>query len=366
MTALSPATATEAPAPVHGGLVHDELRALRIEDDDVLDFSVNVNPYGPCAEVRRAVAGARIDRYPDPAATPARLRIAEWLGVSQNAVLVANGAVDVFWTAARVLLRPGDTVLVAEPAFSEMRNAALAAGARIVECRSGPDTDFAFDEERFARLLRSERPRLAYVATPSNPSGALVSAAALHRLSTISTTTQLVADVSFASLSTRPDDAISASDGVLWVRSLTKELSVPGARVGFAVGPPSSIAAMHQARPPWSVNAIAEAVAIAATTSAVRDFVASSRARLLDDRARLEVGLRRFGLSVHPSETAYVLADLGARDTGSRLRRALLERHRVLVRDAASFGLPHHVRIAARPGPDADRLFFALEKELRT
>jgi histidinol-phosphate/aromatic aminotransferase/cobyric acid decarboxylase-like protein len=357
--------ARDTPPPAHGGLVHDELRALGLADDDVVDFSVNVNPYGPCAEVRRAVAGARIDRYPDPSATRARLRIAEWLGVPADAVLVANGAVDVFWTAARALLRPGDRVLVAEPAFSEMRSAALTAGARVVECRSGPDTDFAFDEERFASLLRTERPRLAYVATPGNPSGALVPPSTLRRLSTVNQTTQMVADVSFASLSTGSDDAVSASDGVLWVRSLTKELSVPGVRVGFAVGPPSSIAALHAARPPWSVNAVAEAVAVAATTTAVRRFVAASRTRLLDDRARLEAGLKRLDVRVHPSETAYVLADLGVGDTGSRLRRVLLERHRLLVRDAASFGLPHHLRVAARSRPDTDRLLHALGKELR-
>ena len=349
----------------HGGLLHDELRALGLGEDDVLDFSVNVNPYGPCPEVRRAVTSARIERYPDPAATPARLRIAEWLGVPADAVLVANGAADVFWTAARAWLRPGDAVLIAEPAFSEMRAAALRAGARIVECRSTPDTDFAFDERHFASLLHAERPRIAYVAIPANPSGTVVSLALVRRLAAANPTTHMVADVSFMSVSSRPDDDVSASDGVLWVRSLTKELSVPGARVGFAVGSPSSIAALHEARPPWSVNAVAEAVAIAATTAPVRDFVAASRARLLDDRARLEAGLRRLDLRVHPSETTYVLADLGPRRTGARLRRVLLERHRVLVRDAASFGLPHHVRIAARSAPDTDRLLVALEKELR-
>jgi histidinol-phosphate/aromatic aminotransferase/cobyric acid decarboxylase-like protein len=352
-------------APAHGGLVHAELRALGLDDDDVLDFSVNVNPYGPCPEVRRAVAEARIDRYPDPTAARARSCIAEWLGVTADDVLVANGAVEVLWTAARAFLRPSDTVLVAEPAFSEMRSAALQAGARVVECRSGPDTDFALDEERFGHLVRRERPRLAYVATPGNPSGALVSAGVLRRLATIDPTMQLVVDISFASLSTLPDDLVSAADGVLWVRSLTKELSVPGARVGFAVGPASTVAVLHDARPPWSVNAVAEAVAIAATTTAVRDFVAASRARLFDDRARLEDGLMRLGLRVHRSETTYVLADLGAGDTGARLRHALLRRHRLLVRDCASFGLPHHARFAARSRPDTDRLLLALEKELR-
>lgn len=353
-----------AAAPAHGGLVHDELRALALDEDRILDFSVNVNPYGPCPEIRSAISGARIDRYPDPSATRARLRVAEWLGVSAETVLIANGATDVFWTLARAALRDGDTALVAEPAFSEMRTAAAHAGARIVECRSDAHTDFAFDEARFTVALRAERPRLAYVATPANPSGTLVPGPALCRLAAENPTTLVVADVSFASLSSRPEDGRASSEGVLWVHSLTKELSVPGVRAGFAVGPAAWIDRLHRARPPWSVNAVAEAVTVTAPAPAVRAFVEASRARLLGERAYLEAGLRALDLRVHPSETTYVLVDLGPRRTGAGLRRALLERHGVLVRDAASFGLPHHVRIAARSPADVDRLLGAIKKEL--
>jgi len=48
----------------------------------------------------------------------------------------------------------------------------------------------------------------------------------------------------------------------------------------------------------------------------------------------------------------------------ARLRIALLARHRILVRDCASFGMPGHVRLAARPAADRDRLLAALREEL--
>jgi len=47
-----------------------------------------------------------------------------------------------------------------------------------------------------------------------------------------------------------------------------------------------------------------------------------------------------------------------------RLRQALLSRHRILVRDCASFGLPGHVRLAARSATDRARLLAALQEEL--
>ena len=171
--------------------------------------------------------------------------------------------------------------------------------------------------------------------------------------------------MSFASLGAGHDDtSIHRAERVAWVRSLTKDLALPGLRVGFAVLPHARATALAAERPPWSVNALAEAAAIAATSPEAQAFVAASRARLLDDRACLDAGLRGLGLRVHPSETIFTLADLGAPREATTLRASLLARHAVLVRDATSFGLSHHVRIAARPAPELARLLRALAAEL--
>ncbi|HEX3596014.1 MAG TPA: aminotransferase class I/II-fold pyridoxal phosphate-dependent enzyme, partial [Polyangiaceae bacterium] len=82
-------------------------------------------------------------------------------------------------------------------------------------------------------------------------------------------------------------------------------------------------------------------------------------------RRRLDAELRALGLRVHPSEAPFVLAALGPGRTAGGLRRALLERHGILLRDAASFGLPNHVRVAARPPEELHRLTVSLKEELR-
>jgi hypothetical protein len=42
----------------------------------------------------------------------------------------------------------------------------------------------------------------------------------------------------------------------------------------------------------------------------------------------------------------------------------LLTRHRILVRDATSFGLSRHIRVAARSAQEHERLRVALAREL--
>src|SRR5436190_6237589 len=112
----------------HGGVDVDELRGLGLAPADVLDFSVNVNPYGPSAAIVRAVRAAAIDRYPDPTARAARQALARACAVDVAEIIVGNGAADLLWTVARVLLRPGTTALVVEPTFSEFGEAASIAG----------------------------------------------------------------------------------------------------------------------------------------------------------------------------------------------------------------------------------------------
>jgi histidinol-phosphate/aromatic aminotransferase/cobyric acid decarboxylase-like protein len=356
----------EGPAAMtHGGLLADELARLGLGHEDVLDVSVNVNPYGSFPPVIAAIRAASVERYPDPTATPARAALARWLDLPRDQVVVGNGAVDLLWSLARCLVRPGDVVLVVEPAFSELRTAAMNAGARIVEHRLRPEDDFALDSAALDAAVRALKPRLLYLSTPGNPTGRTTPIELLVRLADDHPETTFVVDLSFSSLSEgHRDDVVHASGRIVWLRSLTKDLALAGLRVGFAVVPRQIAALIESSRPPWSVNALAQAAVSAATTAEARAFVAESRIRLFADRAALELGLQRLGLRTHPSETIYSLVDLGPKRQATALRDGLLARHAILIRDATSFGLPHHVRVCARPLAQSTRLIHALAQEL--
>ena len=353
-------------APAHGGLVDDELAALGLRADEVLDLSVNVNPYGPCAGVRSALAAAPIDRYPDPHATLARRAFAERERITCDRVGLGNGAADLMWTLARACLRPGDRVLVVEPAFSEMRAAAMRAGATIVEHRLLPERDFVLDVSALDDAITSLSPRLVYACSPQNPSGACTPLAVFEDLSRRHPASLFAIDISFLSLSTRHRELGEPRDPrIVWLRSLTKDHALPGLRVGVAIAPADVVEAIDRERPPWSVNALAQAAVVAIATDEAARFIEDSRRRLLDDRETLAAELRAIGLHVHPSETIYVLAGLGESTFASDARHRLLTGHRVLVRDATTFGLPHHIRIAACSATRRGRLLAACREEFR-
>jgi histidinol-phosphate/aromatic aminotransferase/cobyric acid decarboxylase-like protein len=140
---------------------------------------------------------------------------------------------------------------------------------------------------------------------------------------------------------------------VVRIRSLTKELAIPGLRLGYLVGAREAVERLRAVEPPWSVNQAAQAAGLAAL-----GVVATVRERWLEARRALTFELETAGFVVVPSLAPYVLVRV--RDARATTQRCL-ERG-VLVRDGSSFGLPDFVRVGARPAVDRARLLEALRE----
>jgi histidinol-phosphate/aromatic aminotransferase/cobyric acid decarboxylase-like protein len=299
--------------------------------EGVVDFSVSVNAYGPHPEVLAAARAAAFDRYPDPTARRARIALAGMTGVDPERIVVGNGAADLLWAVARACVPRGARVFIAEPTFSEF-------GAAIGDA---------------TLASRPAEADLIYLCNPNNPTGTCAPLADIAARAADRPQTVFVLDESFLSLSERADEAQTLMpDNVIRVRSLTKDHALPGLRVGYLIAAPDTAAAIDAARPAWSASAPAQAAAI--TAAAHSDFVADSRRRLLADRDLLVAALRERGHSPQATATHFFLLPT---ENATALRARLLDRG-VAVRDCTSFGLPHHVRIAARP--DFARLLEAL------
>jgi histidinol-phosphate/aromatic aminotransferase/cobyric acid decarboxylase-like protein len=345
---------------VHGGTCEMDLAALGIARESIVDFSTCLNPYGPCPTVVDAVRAAPIDCYPDPTARAVRENLAEILDVDPDAVVFGNGSTELLWTIARVLLAPGESVVIVEPTFSEFRAAAEATGARVVELRLDWADGFRLDLGRLRTLLRTVRPRAVYLCAPNNPTGVAVPAVEIAAVAGEHPDVSIVLDQAFLSLSEAFGDLmVRFPPNLLCVRSLTKDFAIPGVRAGYLLCARDTSAHIEAARPAWATSTIAQAAALAACAS--RGFVDETRPRLLGDRDHLQMVVRRRGLDPLPSVTPFFLVRVP--DSGE-LRRRLLVRHRVLVRDCASFGLPDFIRLSARLPAEVARLDVALREEV--
>jgi histidinol-phosphate/aromatic aminotransferase/cobyric acid decarboxylase-like protein len=317
----------------------------------MIDFAQALNPYGPHPDVLAAARAAALDRAPEKTSVEARHALAELAGSDPDGIVVGNGASDLLWTCARALVPSGAWLRIAEPTRGEFRAAALACNARVLDWRADARNGFAIQLE----ALASTRADVLHLANPNSPTGASVPLAEVARMAARVPKTRIILDESFLSLSERADESRTPMpDNVVRIRSLTHDHALPGLRLGYLVCAPPLARVILAARSAGAVSAPVQAAAIAAASHA--DFVADSRRRLFADRDRLMAELRARGLAPLASSTHFFLLPVEQANAAT----ARLAAAGVLVRDCTAFGLPQHIRIAARPEADCAKLLEAL------
>jgi len=361
---------------VHGAADAGELRALGIDPAEVLDFSANQSPLGASPGAREASAAAVIDAYPDRDATPLREALAARHGLDLAQVVAGNGSTELIRLVAQLTLREGDVALSLAPSFGECRLGSELPAARFVEHSlalvTGPPAEptssaaglddpprrrvaFVYDHDAFTAAIAQHHPRLCWICSPNNPTGAAVPPQHLAALTEAHPKTLFVLDEAYCDLLEEPQwtaDLLRRGN-LLVLRSMTKAWGLAGLRLGYAIADGALAGPLRASKPPWNVNACAQAAGLAALADDA--WYRRSIDLLRAGRAELVAGLTEQGWCVLPSCAGFFLIDVG---DGAAARERLLARG-CLVRDCASFGLPEHVRVSPRLDDDDRRLLDA-------
>lgn len=300
--------AAVVPMGPHGGDGPRLARALGVAPDAVRDLSVSLNPCGPDVASLVARHADAVRHYPDP--RPARDTLAEAIGVDADRLVLTNGGAEAIALVAAEL----PVGYVDEPDFS-----------------------------LYARhLTRLDPAGLRWGSNPRNPTGRLAPPDEPRD----------VWDEAFYPLAT--GRWTRGDPGVVVVGSLTKLFACPGLRLGYLLAPDDELAErVRDRQPEWAVNSLA--VAVLPDLVQLADLARWS-SEIAAWRTDLTEVLRAAGLTPDPSDANYVLV----RDAPGL--RSHLARHRVLVRDTATFGIPGGVRIAVPDPTGLDELRRALER----
>jgi 2-aminoadipate transaminase len=156
-------------------------------------------------------------------------------------LIVTNGCQQALDLLQRLLVKPGEAVLVEDPIYPGMRSVFSRAGMRLLGVPVGSQ---GVDLDILARLVRGERPRLL-VVTPNfqNPTGVSMPEAARRELLRIAAAASLpiIESDIYGELRYVGDPVptlkeLDESGLVIQVNSFSK-LAFPGLRVGWVTGP---------------------------------------------------------------------------------------------------------------------------------
>jgi histidinol-phosphate aminotransferase len=276
-------------------------------------LSSNESPFGPLPSVVKVIAEAACDvnRYPDNGATELTQAIAERFRVPPSHVAVGCGSVGVAQQLLEAVSEPGAEVVYAWRSFEAYPYLSDLAGATSVRV---PLRDEVHDLDAMAEAI-TERTRLVFVCNPNNPTGTVVHRAELESfLDRVPGDCLVVLDEAYTQYVTDADvpdglDLYRNRPNLAVLRTFSKAYGLAGLRVGFLIGHEPVAAAVRKTMLTFTVNALAQAAAIASLAAEPEllervDAVVSER-----DRVRGE--LLAQGWTVPPTEANFVWLRLG-------------------------------------------------------
>lgn len=227
---------------------------------EVYDFSENVNAAGPptFVEARWRTLYPLIQRYPDPDGEPFLSKVAKFHHVNKEAVLLGNGASELFSVLARRY--ENKRVIIIHPTFSEYERTLEAAHAEIVPIIVEDIIEYTLP---MSRLLEEMKVADAlYICTPNNPTGVLPKKVELEQLIEhgAKVKCELIVDEAFIDWVSEECSLIhyvASNPHVIVVRSMTKMYAIPGLRLGYLVASPDIVSALKTMLPHWNINAFA-------------------------------------------------------------------------------------------------------------
>jgi len=335
---------------------------------DVIDLNMG-NPKDAAPDpvvdkIREAVLDPRNSRYSASAGIynlrrDMALKMKRKWGVDldpDTEVIATIGSKEGFSHMCLALLGPGDTAIVADPAFQIHTYAVILAGASTISVPLGNDEAFLHRLEDVLSTL-TPKPKVMILNYPHNPTTMTVNLAFFNKVVEIAQNHEVIVLHDFAYGETCFDDYKAPSflqaDGAKEVgvefSTLSKPYNMAGWRIGFCCGNSQMISALSTIKGYYDYG-IFQAVQIAAILAMREgDKFVEKQALIYQERRDVMVrGLRRMGWQVDgdqgPMATMFVWVKVNpehlARYEGStnKMCMSLVEEAEVAMTPGAAFG----------------------------
>ncbi|MEO6652571.1 MAG: histidinol-phosphate transaminase [Ilumatobacteraceae bacterium] len=323
---------------------------------NAIKLASNENPAQPVDPIIEAIraAAAGVNRYADHRATAVREALAAQLGVAIEGITVGNGSTGILQQLFMGYVDPGDEVVFpwrsfeVYPVFTR-----LMAGTPVLVPLA---PDLGVDTRAVADAVTA-RTKLVMIATPNNPTGVATTTAQLRSLmADVPTTTVVCIDEAYRefvdpAFGDPVTELLPDFPNAIVTRTFSKAHGLAGLRAGYAVGHPDVVGTVDATMLPFSVNALAQAGALAAI-----EHTAEIRLRvdeIVAERTRVEAELVAVGWSLPDHQGNFVWLATDARTDAIALD---LERRGVVIRAFSGEG----IRVSIGTPTENDRFLTTL------
>lgn len=354
--------------PYQPGKPIDELaREMGLNAADIVKLASNENPMGPSKRALAAIQNEFLEltRYPDGNGFELKKALCEQLTVKPEQLTLGNGSSDILEFAVKAFVEVGDDVIFSQHAFAIYGLVSKMQGAN---CISVPARDYGHDLDAMAAAV-TDKTRIIFVTNPNNPTGTWLTQADIESfLKKVPANIIVLLDEAYFEYVSEKEYAngislLAAFPNLLVTRTFSKAYGLASLRVGYGVSSAEIADLMNRVRPPFNVNSMALAAAVACLKD--EEYVQQS-IQLNDQGLRfLEAEFDKLGLPYIPSVGNFISFEIPAdvKFTAAQVNERLLQAG-VIIRPVANYEMPNHLRASVGTMAENEIFINALTKIL--
>ena len=307
---------------------------------DALRLDFNENTFEPSPRVierLRTITAEGLTKYPERETV--ERTVAAHFRLQAEQVLLTNGVDEAIHLMCATFLDAADEAVVWTPSFFMYDVSVQMMTPHLRKVQS--DATLTFPFERFMAEI-TERTKLIIVASPNNPTGAVVSREHLLAIAKAAPHAVLMVDEAYYHFyGESMIDDVATVPNLIVARTFSKAYGMASLRIGMLTGNAMLLKYVRKVSSPYNVNGVAlDCLPVAI---ADEDYLAWYMEQVRVGRERMMEGLREFGVPFFPSHANFVLMNIGPRH---KELVATMRAHGVLLRDrSADPGCDGFVRI---------------------
>jgi histidinol-phosphate aminotransferase len=289
---------------------------------NVVKLNTNENPYPPspkCAAALKNFDLDRLRRYPDPVFSELRRELAKLNSASPENIFIGNGSDEILTVAAKTFVENDESIGSLDPSYSLYKTLAAIRDVPWVGVENPRRHDFA-----------KTKTSLFLWTNPNAPTGVLRSGREIQAFARTFPGVVIV-DEAYADFAKANCMALAvkrSNRNIIVMRTFSKSYSLAGLRLGYAVGPTELIEAMYKVKDSYNVDAVAQAVGLAAAKD--QKWMLRNTQKVVKTRTWFTEELEKRGWDVLPSEANFVFARPPAGNAAEIFEA--LRRKRIFVR----------------------------------
>ena len=321
----------------HGGNILEISKSLSINDNELFDFSVNINPLGIPDIVKDTIIKNidKIKYYPEIKSFSLKNKIASYIGYSYENIVIGNGSSQIIYSLVPAISLKKAVII--EPTFSEYRNALDKYSCKIYSYFLKEEENFTLNINNLIKYLKKQSFDAVFLCNPNNPNGSTVDINEVEEVANFLEKEEkfFIIDEAFIDFTSNISASKLNLKYTIILKSLTKIFAIPGLRLGYLKASKKIVNKVEKYIEPWSINIFSQI--IGEKLCEIDNYIKNTKKFLEKERSFIVKELSKIkNIKLFPSCTNYLLIKILNSVDVNQLEDYLIKKN-ILIRNCSNY-----------------------------